>query len=223
MVAHRVPCCPLLRVHSFALGPCPRTHDHHPPRSVRSLAFSTRSPSSAARDPPPCCFPLPAARCPAISAAAPPPPSSAPSPVPSLPPSIPSARLSLFSSCHCPCCLLAPALALRLAFLDKMCFVLVEEGGPRVGAQRIGGDPLPRSLAQSQIQGASGQQGVHLGVHLIDEQLEEHLHEHPGPMPGPTRILRGEWEMAPPAEPAADRTWQTIPSAAADPRQRAGD
>ncbi len=39
----------------------------------------------------------------------------------------------------------------------------VEEGGPRVGAKRRGGDPLPQCQAQSQNPPASGQQGVRLG------------------------------------------------------------
>ncbi len=50
----------------------------------------------------------------------------------------------------------------------------VEEGGPRVGAKRRGGDPLPQCQAQSQIPPASGQQGVRLGVRLINEHPNEH-------------------------------------------------
>ena len=37
--------------------------------------------------------------------------------------------------------------------------VVVEEGGPRIGAKRRGGDPLPRGQCQSQFSTASGQQG----------------------------------------------------------------
>ena len=47
--------------------------------------------------------------------------------------------------------------------------VVVEEGGPRIGAKRRGGDPLPRGQCQSQFSTASGQQGGPLGGPLIGD------------------------------------------------------
>ena len=68
-----------------------------------------------------------------------------------------------------PCCPLAPVHHSASGLAINICVVLVEEGGPRVEAKRRGGDPLPRCQLQSQISGASGQQGVRLGARLIDE------------------------------------------------------
>lgn len=52
--------------------------------------------------------------------------------------------------------------------------VLVEEGGPRIGAKRRGGDPLPRGQRQSQFSTASGQQGGPLAGPLMGDHQEHH-------------------------------------------------
>jgi hypothetical protein len=50
----------------------------------------------------------------------------------------------------------------------------VEEGGPRVGAKRRGGDPLPQCQAQSQISPRAGSRLSVWGVRLIDVHPNEH-------------------------------------------------
>ncbi len=85
-------------------------------------------------------------------------PSSPSDPCPPRPPSPP---------CRCsplpPCCPLAPLPRSAPGPTKTSVMWWVEEGGPRVGAKRRGGDPLPQCQAQSQISPASGQQGVRLG------------------------------------------------------------
>ncbi len=64
------------------------------------------------------------------------------------------------------CCPLAPVHHSASGLAINICDVLVEEGGPRVEAERRGGDPLPRASCRAKLRERAGSRVVVWGVAL---------------------------------------------------------
>jgi hypothetical protein len=124
--------------------------------------------------------------------------------------------IPLSPPCRCsplpPCCPLAPLPRSAPGPTKTSVMWWVEEGGPRVGAKRRGGDPLPQCQAQSQIPPRAGSRVSVSGVRLIDVHPNEHPHTPNGhPRRTPARI-RQKGTTTQPLVPFHGRRWPAVGS-----------